>query len=387
MQPKVSVIIPVFNVEKYLKDCLISVSKQTLNDIEIICVEDGSTDNSKEILKEYALRDSRIKIIWHEHNSGLVKTRKDGVMIARGKYIMFLDSDDELLPHACETAYTMIERNKTDALQFGVYLSDPAAPKETVKFWDTDEISSLTDCNLLVLWQNGRIKNWNIWTKIYRTNLCQTAYKEMSDAYIVMAEDVYFFCVFGYYAKSISMIREKLYLYRYGSGISTNFVVNNSINLYYYKKILAEKDCLNAIERFIGSKPDKEKYNGFVQALQEHFLYGNISIWKDRVVSDNKKDGLIAFSKKWGAKKTAEGIFWLLNKEKLEQEHLREGLENARNECAQLREELADARNEIVAVQQRASEAEMNWIAIRSGWSFRLGRVITYIPRKLLGRP
>ena len=82
---KVSVIVPVYNVEKYLKDCLDSVVNQTLEDIEIICVNDGSTDNSLAILEEYAEKDSRIKIITQE-NKGLGGARNTGLYHANGEY-------------------------------------------------------------------------------------------------------------------------------------------------------------------------------------------------------------------------------------------------------------------------------------------------------------
>ena len=90
---KVSVIIPVYNVEKYLCKCLDSVVNQTLRDIEIICVDDGSTDSSWEILKEYAQRDDRIKLI-HKENGGLSSARNVAMQVAKGDYIGFIDSDD-----------------------------------------------------------------------------------------------------------------------------------------------------------------------------------------------------------------------------------------------------------------------------------------------------
>lgn len=92
--PKVSVIIPVFNTEKYLRKCLNSVCNQTLKDIEIICVNDSSTDDSLEILKEYAAKDERIKLINFIENKGAAAARNAGVDIARGEYIGFVDSDD-----------------------------------------------------------------------------------------------------------------------------------------------------------------------------------------------------------------------------------------------------------------------------------------------------
>ena len=87
--PKISVIVPVYNVEKYLSECLDSIINQTLKDIEIICVNDGSTDNSLSILKEYASKDNRIKIIDKE-NEGLGYTRKVGLDNATGDYILFV---------------------------------------------------------------------------------------------------------------------------------------------------------------------------------------------------------------------------------------------------------------------------------------------------------
>lgn len=91
--PKISVIIPVYNVEKYLAECLTSVVNQTFKDIEIICVNDGSTDNSPMILEEFAQKDSRIKII-NQENQGLAAARNTGIEVATGEYITFVDSDD-----------------------------------------------------------------------------------------------------------------------------------------------------------------------------------------------------------------------------------------------------------------------------------------------------
>ena len=91
--PKISVIIPVYNVDKYLDECLDSVENQTLKDLEIICVDDGSTDNSAEILKNHRDKDNRIKIITKQ-NGGVSDARNVGIDASTGEYIAFLDSDD-----------------------------------------------------------------------------------------------------------------------------------------------------------------------------------------------------------------------------------------------------------------------------------------------------
>lgn len=117
---KVSVIIPVYNVEKYLRQCLDSVAKQTLSDIEVICVDDGSTDKSFEIVKEYAEKDSRF-IAVSQANGGAGAARNNGLRRARGKYLSFLDSDDFFDEHMLEEAYSCAEEHAAD---FVVFQSD-----------------------------------------------------------------------------------------------------------------------------------------------------------------------------------------------------------------------------------------------------------------------
>ena len=90
---KISVIVPVFNVEKYLKFCLDSLTNQTIQDLEFICINDGSTDSSPDILEQFAKKDSRIKI-FNQQNSGLSATRNRGVELATGEFLAFCDSDD-----------------------------------------------------------------------------------------------------------------------------------------------------------------------------------------------------------------------------------------------------------------------------------------------------
>ena len=116
--PKISVIIPVYNVEKYLRECLDSVVNQTMRDIEIICVNDGSTDNSLDILKEYATKDDRIIVI-NQTNGWLSAARNSGLKIAKGEYIQFVDSDDYLELNACETAYKYALQYNADVVVWG----------------------------------------------------------------------------------------------------------------------------------------------------------------------------------------------------------------------------------------------------------------------------
>ena len=99
---KISIIIPVYNVEKYLQQCIDSLLSQTLSDIEIICIDDASQDASGKILNDYAARDDRMKVIHADENMGTLRARIKGITDAAGQYVMFVDSDDYLEVSACE---------------------------------------------------------------------------------------------------------------------------------------------------------------------------------------------------------------------------------------------------------------------------------------------
>lgn len=116
--PKVSVIIPVYNTAPWLRECLDSVLNQTLGDLEIICVNDASTDASGAILADYAQRDERLQIVTHPHNEGLAASRNTGLERARGAYIYFLDSDDSIVPDAMERLYRRADAAKLDVVYF-----------------------------------------------------------------------------------------------------------------------------------------------------------------------------------------------------------------------------------------------------------------------------
>lgn len=142
--PKVSVIIPVYNVEKYLRECLDSVINQTLNDLEIICINDGSTDGCLDILNEYASRDSRIRII-NKENGGLSAARNDGIMQATGEYIGFVDSDDWISPDFYENLYSAAVKYKADIACGDLYRTGNGLDYYIVRYKKTKVAKSLYD--------------------------------------------------------------------------------------------------------------------------------------------------------------------------------------------------------------------------------------------------
>lgn len=116
---RISIVIPVYNVEKYLEECLLSVSGQSWTNLEMICVEDDSSDHSLDILTEFAKKDPRVRILRNNENRGLSYSRNRGIQSAEGKYLMFLDSDDKLKPGALQRLYETAETGNLDIVFFG----------------------------------------------------------------------------------------------------------------------------------------------------------------------------------------------------------------------------------------------------------------------------
>ena len=117
MVPKISIIIPMYRVEKYLRRCLDSVQNQTFKEWQAICVDDGSPDKSGDIAEEYAKKDKRFVVV-HKENGGLSDARNAGFRYAKGKYIMYLDSDDFIHPQTMDIAYKFAEENNSDIVSF-----------------------------------------------------------------------------------------------------------------------------------------------------------------------------------------------------------------------------------------------------------------------------
>lgn len=137
-KPKVSVIVPIYNVEKYLRRCLDSLVNQTLTDIEIILVDDESPDNSNEIYKEYLAKDNRIKLV-QKKNGGLGFARNSGLEIATGEFIAYIDSDDYVDVNMFKKLYDTSKNNNLDTVYCGYNNLD-----DELKVHSFNEVDDLT---------------------------------------------------------------------------------------------------------------------------------------------------------------------------------------------------------------------------------------------------
>lgn len=243
----VSVIIPFYNCEKYIEECLLSVIDQTYKNIEILLINDGSTDASYEIAKSIAIKDSRINII-SQINSGVSKARNLGIHNAIGEYICFVDADDKI-----DSRY--IER----LIQFVVSVDIVICGFKKIKDTDVD----------VILNESGIIEKEKVyfntictnkitaacWNKIYRTKIIKENKLEFNEK-IAVGEDMIFLLNYFQYCNSYYYINEALYMYRKNDiSVMQNTYSNRKISM----KVLTALDAVDEITKITRNEGDEIK--------------------------------------------------------------------------------------------------------------------------------
>jgi glycosyltransferase involved in cell wall biosynthesis len=208
-----SIIIPVFNSSKFIGRCIESCISQNHKNIEIICIDDGSTDNSKDILLSYQQKDERIHCFYHQQNKSQYMARRTGIEHSNGDYILFLDSDDTLRNDACTLLANKIEKTHADIIQFG-YKEVPTGKIVFPPFYKTSK-----ERIAAYLAKENRYSP-GVWSKAYSHALINRSYNSMEIFYASGPEDLYTSIVIAYYARSFSFLKKALVNYYINTGWS-----------------------------------------------------------------------------------------------------------------------------------------------------------------------
>ena len=227
-KPKVSVVVPIYGVEKYLKQCVDSILAQTLTNIEIILVDDGSPDKCPEIVDEYAKKDSRVVAV-HQPNGGYGTAVNHGISLAQGEYIGIIESDDWIEPTMYEKLYNNAIANNSDVVKcnFYVYNSLASKPARINKKWHQQQLNkapkdiafSLKDYPEIVMFHAS------VWASLYRSDFVKKI--KMNETKSASYQDFPFMCEVMARAGRISVVNEHLVHYRMeeGQGSSTSLPV------------------------------------------------------------------------------------------------------------------------------------------------------------------
>ena len=214
--PLISVIIPVYNVESYLEKCLDSIINQTYKNLQIILIDDGSTDNCKAICGKYQKLDRRIIVI-HQENQGLSNARNKGLDIAKGSLIAFVDSDDFLEPTMYEELYNNMRENDSDIAICNFYRIDKHGAKTTLHFRETEFVSTNKTKFSNIQNEYGSLTVY-AWNKLYKRKIFDNIRYPDGKVY----EDSFILCDILAKATKVSYLLKPLYNYVYRPDSITN---------------------------------------------------------------------------------------------------------------------------------------------------------------------
>ena len=347
---KVSVVIPIYNVENYLGACLDSIVNQTLKDIEIICINDGSKDNSLEVLKSYAEKDDRFTVIDQENGGHAVATNR-GMDLATGKYLYLMDSDDVLEdPEALEKTYRVAEEKQVDFVLFqAINYNEEEKRYYKAENYSMEQVAECVGDKVFNYEDVGDLAftiTVTPWTKLYNRQFIVDCGARFPEG-LIFEDNVFFWEVF-FSAKRIYFLKEHLFTRRWHSASSTRagdkrfldslavtdlmietFRKHDQINSIYAQKLFSKKISSNYF-RFEGIKDElKELFfnemqknyrewvtdKEFYDCLQYIFTPKNGYIL-NAVLCSNNVDEFIAVMKNYETKKEHKKL--LREKEKLE---------------------------------------------------------------------
>lgn len=278
--PQISLIIPLYNAEKYLVPCLESVAKQTFRDFEVLCINDGSKDKTEEIVKSFVERDSRFKLI-NQENGGCSVARNHGIEIAESPYIAFLDQDDMLHPQAFETLYYMVTKYKTDVAGFkNKTVPDDFVMSETVTY-DIEKLPvTVSDNPFMNFFKNKKGGSILVWNRLYS----KAAVKDIEFPKDVQpAEDTTYTLKVMFQIKSIAETDAELLFYR---DSSTSVMNQGKTENYIKAHALAAQTMF---EYFVASKKATGKELELISRYLNRFIFKSLVSQPLRLIKDKER--------------------------------------------------------------------------------------------------
>ena len=377
--PAISVVIPVYNTGKYLRQCLDSIVNQTMRDMEIICVNDGSTDDSPAILREYADRDSRFRVISQE-NRGISATRNAGMDAARGNYLYFIDSDDFLDINALERLYRQAVRDDLDMLFFDseVFFENEALAESR----KTQKFRYQRGQDYVGIWEGAeyfraQIENGK-YTEVVNMMLSRRAFMEehhlrFLDPFPHEDNLFHFECLL--LARRVSHAGASYYHYRRreNSQVTTPFSEKNIAGF-----LFNVDHMLRAVEG-----------RSFSPAAEAAILRYIVGQWHWGVWQRSDALPMEALQRMTEAPDLYNRILASLH---LQVYPLKAECAQAKAECARMRAEHAQIKQKQQALfdengrhRRELSVLREELSALRASRSFRIGRTATWLPRKIRG--
>ncbi|MDU3526247.1 glycosyltransferase family 2 protein [Clostridium sp.] len=292
-----SIIVPVYNIQVYIEECLMSIRNQDIKDIEIICVNDCSTDNSLNILNKIIKIDDRIKIINHERNKGLSAARNTGIREAKGKYILFIDGDDILVENSLKRIYLQIKNKDLDILRCNfIYFYNNRNIYTENKRYDIDKRNIINGEELFVSLYKSKEYKPMAWMNIYRREFLLKNNLFFCDG--ILHEDVEFTPRAFARAKNTDIANINLIIYRIrDNSITSTFNPKKNRDLLYIIILLKEM-----IENEVSSKETKRYMYELISSnliTVINNINENEKNYYFKIIKDNKLIETLLLSRNW----------------------------------------------------------------------------------------
>lgn len=373
-KPKVSVIIPVYNTRDYLGICMDSIVGQTLESIQVICIDDGSDDGSSEILRKYERKYENVTV-YRQENAGLSAARNAGLRLAKGKYVYFMDSDDVLTRTALEELWECAEHDDLDIIYFSAksFYDSPSVEKEyRTTYFDSaykrkgDYPRILTGEDMLVEQNKCQDYYTSVCIQFYKTEFLS---RNQLDFYEGLLHEDNLFSLMAIVAAKRTRCISNVYFYRRIRGnsiMSTNLSYRNLLGYYLSAidgvRVLAGLECQAEAKKIIAQKlytlnQNQVGYKWLRLHPADKVLFKASLTPTDRLLFDSFCMPMITLREQ-------------IQKSPKDVQEANQRMQRAKDEISKLKKEISNLKKTTVSKESR---------------SYKIGRFITYVPRKLRG--
>lgn len=296
--PQISVIIPAYNNSRYLPECVRSITRQEFADLEVIIVDDASTDDTPAVAAKLATEDSRIRFIQHDKNSGTLASRKTGILSSKGKFVMLMDQDDELALNALAALNSFVEMHRADIYHFGVQVqaanSSAQQAATGMTTFLTPKPRQLTEEDILATQfspNNGF--DWHVHHKMYAGDFARSAYTMAADQRLVLSDDLYMSFILDATASTyIGIPDSPWYIYHLGRGDTLGQQLTTDA-----LATMAQRDAqaLSMLRNFVEHNRgdiSRSDWDERLADVQNRLIEHTMNEWKDNL-PDNAKDNAL----------------------------------------------------------------------------------------------
>lgn len=303
--PQLSIIIPAYNNSKYLPECVRSIAMQNYQDIEIIIVDDASTDDTSAVVKHLVENDARIHLIQHERNSGTLISRKDGVLASRGRYVMLMDQDDELAQNALTLLMNFAHQHPADIYHFGVNVhaanSQAQQAAAGMALFLTPMPRTLYGEKILrYQFSPDEGFDWHVHHKMFSGDFARTAYARAVDTRLILSDDLYMSFILDSAASTyVAIPNSPWYIYHLGRGDTLGKQLTPQSCA-----VIAQRDAqaLSMLQDFVShnrSAIRRSDWNERLDDVRNRLIEHTMNEWKDNLPDVAKEQTLQLILKYW----------------------------------------------------------------------------------------